>query len=173
MIKVKKQICVDCGEHEFIFSKGRCKGCASKSYGGLTSFKRNMSKFNPKSREKRKEERACLKEFFEYHITQLRGSRVSIEDGERIPVPTSLNIAHIFPKSRYKSVQCLQENAIYLTVDQHSRFDRLLGELDFDQLEKEFPNSWGITCNKVKNILPLLEEQGKLRNKFENYVYKL
>ena len=32
MIPRKKKICKDCGKEDYIFSKGRCKYCASKSY---------------------------------------------------------------------------------------------------------------------------------------------
>jgi hypothetical protein len=33
MIKPKKKICSECQKESYIFSKGRCKPCAAKSYG--------------------------------------------------------------------------------------------------------------------------------------------
>lgn len=33
MIKRKKKVCNECGKEDYIFSKGRCKPCAQKSYG--------------------------------------------------------------------------------------------------------------------------------------------
>ena len=35
MIKVKQKICCECNQLSYIFSKGRCKQCASKSYKKL------------------------------------------------------------------------------------------------------------------------------------------
>jgi len=32
MIPRKKKVCKECGKEDYIFSKGRCKPCASKSY---------------------------------------------------------------------------------------------------------------------------------------------
>ncbi len=32
MIERKKKICIECGRESYIFSKGRCRDCAGKSY---------------------------------------------------------------------------------------------------------------------------------------------
>lgn len=40
MIKRKKKVCTECGNEDYIFSKGRCKPCAQKSYSKPKSKKK-------------------------------------------------------------------------------------------------------------------------------------
>lgn len=113
-----------------------------------------------------------MKKFWEYHLKEISKNPICQETGVKI-FPEVFSVCHIFPKRKsggYPSVSSHLANAIYFHVDTHSRFDRLLGELDFDKLEKEFPNSWPEVVEKVKALLPLVKERGKLRDKFEEYL---
>jgi hypothetical protein len=87
VIKVKQKICCECNQLSYIFSKGRCKQCASKSY----------KKPKPQS-EKRKEETK------EYTIKRLRF--LSQPENQRCPITMerATEVHHIYSgsnRSRY------------------------------------------------------------------------
>lgn len=50
MIERKKKPCSECGEHQYIWSKGRCKQCASKSYRKLGPSKNVSEKIDADTR---------------------------------------------------------------------------------------------------------------------------
>ena len=154
------KICTICGrDDQPWFSKKRCKSCAQKSY--------NQPKRAPIKRTYVKKERDReLDNYFIFHIAKCNKSE---ESGEYISA-TKANICHLLPKRKYKSVKSDFRNFVYLTLEQHSRFDYLLDTLQFDKLESEFPNAWPIVCRRVRKILPSVTEQGKLKQKFEEYL---
>jgi hypothetical protein len=159
--------CKNCGKEVPIRSKGLCPLCRQKqrqTEGTLPKRKPIRKKFPPKSRD------TCLEGYFEYHIEVLNSFGKSMETFEPIYAPTMVNVCHIFPKSKYKSVQCNLANCVYLTWEQHTRFDILLDKFDFEKLEKEFPNTWKTVIDKVKVLIPLVREQGKLLSKFKEYI---
>lgn len=147
MIKHKKKICVSCGKDTYIFSKGRCKYCAQKSYRKQSKEKQDNS------------------DFFNTFIKT--ATPVCRESKKPIPNFSKANCCHIFPKRRYKSVAHNPDNIIIYSLQNHTRFDELLDNMDLDGFIKEFPNSCDIVIYKVKKILPLIEEHGNLKNKFE------
>lgn len=71
-----------------------------------------IKKYSQKALEKRKLERQCLPEFFQKHI-EIAKSKCCANCGEKLKGEVS-EIAHRLPKSFFKSVQCLDENVVYL-----------------------------------------------------------
>ena len=71
-----------------------------------------IRKYSKKGLEKRKEERACLPEFFQKHI-EIAKTKYCENCGEKLKGEVS-EIAHRLPKSYYKSIQCDDENVVYL-----------------------------------------------------------
>jgi hypothetical protein len=156
----KKKICVECGNEDFIFSKGRCKFCAVKSYG-------KPKQVSEKKMEAKKKQSSARSVYFDTLITLCKFSE---ESGERIYSPNRSNICHIFPKRIYKSIDTFLDNYVYLTLDEHTRFDYLLDTLNFEALEAEFPKAWKIAISRVKKLIPHISENGKLKLKFEEYL---
>lgn len=171
-MNLKKKICKSCGTEQYIFSKGRCKSCATKedfkplARTPIIQKKYTISKQTQKNKEYRKSQSAIRDEFFIYHIPLCKYSE---EDGSRIYEATRANICHLFYKRVYKSVQANVNNFVYLTLDQHTRFDQLLDKNDFKALEREF-KCWNIVVQRMKNLLPEVKEMGKMRMLFEEYL---
>lgn len=171
-MNLKKKICKSCGTEQFLFSKGRCKPCATKEdFKPLVRtpiIQRNyiIPKQSEKNKEYRKSQSAIRNSYFDYHIPLCKFSE---EDGSPIYGATRANICHLFYKRTYKSVQANVNNFVYLTLDQHTRFDQLLDKNDFKALEKEF-KCWSIVAQRMKNLLPEVLEMGKMRMLFEEYL---
>lgn len=109
-------------------------------------------KYSKKGLEKRKEERACLPEFFQRHIEIAKGTCCE-ECGAKLKGNAS-EIAHVIPKAYFKSVMCEDLNVLYLCGlysdnNCHSNFDNFAQE-KVRQM-KIFP--------KVQEIFKQLEEQ--------------
>lgn len=68
--------------------------------------------YSKKGLEKRKSERACLPEFFKKHI-EIAKTRHCENCGEKLRGCVS-EIAHRLPKSTFKSIQCCDNNVVYL-----------------------------------------------------------
>ena len=73
------------------------------------------------------------------------------------------NICHLYPKRKYKSVAEDNDNIIYLTADEHTRFDYLLDTMDFSRLLDEFINVWLLAARRMRDLAPRVEEDGKLK----------
>ena len=71
-----------------------------------------IKRYSKKGLEKRKEERACLPEFFKRHIEIAKGECCA-NCGEKLRGDVS-EIAHRLPKSFFKSIQCNDDNVVYL-----------------------------------------------------------
>lgn len=162
MLKTKTEDCSKCGYDRPVWKRENklpvCQYCASKS--------NKIKQVTPKTAEKQKARRTKLNIYFDYHIGICERSE---ESNTPIPNPGRINICHIFPKRLYKSVEDNLDNVVYLEIQEHVRFDYLLDTFNFKQLEKEFTNSWGIVCKRVRKLLPLIKEQKKLKIKFEEY----
>ena len=107
-----------------------------------------------------------LNKFFYAHIEFLSQHPFCYETGEHIYTPSRLNIAHLFPKRKYRSVEDHSDNVVYLSWDAHTRFDRLVDTNNFDRLEKEFPKSFA----RMKKVISLVEENGILKTKLEEWL---
>jgi hypothetical protein len=71
-----------------------------------------IRKYSKKGLEKRKAERECLPEFFKKHIEIAKG-KCCENCGEKLKGEVS-EIAHRLPKSYFKSIQCDDDNVVYL-----------------------------------------------------------
>ena len=166
----KKKICVICGFCKHIFSKGRCNTCTPK-----TPLKRaeivKKPYYIPKQTEKnklhRKSQSAIRDEYFLHHINLCQFSE---ESGVRIFEANRSNVCHIFDKARHPSLQGNINNFVYLTLDEHTEFDKLLYSHEFVKLELKFPNSWSKACERIKGLLSLCEENTKFKIKLEEYL---
>lgn len=159
MIPRKKKTCKGCGNERFIFSKGMCEFCASKSFKPVQTR-------TPIKRTYNKKDNSELNKFFDEHIAILSKIPYSYESGKKISEPSRLNIAHIFPKRNHKSVETNDFNVVYLTWQEHTTFDYLLDTHNFAEIEKRFPKTWKL----LKNVLPLVQERTKLVLAIENYL---
>lgn len=73
-----------------------------------------MKKYSKKGLEKRKEERSCLSEFFLRHVEKIKTEKLCCANcGEKLKGDIS-EVAHRLPKSVFKSIQCDDDNVIYL-----------------------------------------------------------
>lgn len=87
-----------------------------------------IKKYSKKGLEKRKEERACLSEFFIRHIEKIKTEKICCTNcGDRLRADVS-EVAHRLPKSTFKSIQCLDDNVTYLcsyksSNNCHSKYD--------------------------------------------------
>lgn len=104
----KKKICEGCGQEKYIWSNKKCKTCSQ------SRNKKPLRGTTAKSREKRKQLRSCLSEFFKKHITLVNQQRLCCENcGNKLSGHVS-EIAHILPKSYYKNIMCDDSNVLYL-----------------------------------------------------------
>lgn len=163
MIKRKKKDCVSCGEERYIWSKGRCKLCSQKAY----KKPKQVSEKKKSAKEKQTNRR---NKYFDYHIERCTHCE---ESGVSISEPNRSNILHLFAKSNHPSVEDNLDNYAYMTVKSHTKFDNLLFKHRFEELEKEFPNSWKIIIERMKKLLPVVQEQTRFKIKFEEYLETL
>lgn len=126
-----------------------------------------LRKITPKTAAKNKLRKEKLDVYYETLIGQCR---ICEESGKPIYNPSRMNVCHIFKKSIYHSVEDDLDNHIFLLPEFHSRLDTLLDTLNLAQIEKEFPNSWGLICERVRKFLPKITEKKRLLFKFQEYL---
>lgn len=163
MIKQKKKICCACNQETLLFAKKMCKKCYN------INNKSSIKKVTLKTIEKKKIQSSVRDEYFEWHIGRCKSSE---ESGKPINDPSRTNICHLWPKRIYKSIQSDLDNCIYLTWEEHTRFDYLLDIYDFITLAEEF-KCWNKVVERMKNLLPRIEEDGKLKRKFEEFLKRV
>jgi 5-methylcytosine-specific restriction endonuclease McrA len=124
------------GEHKGLKVCPLCK----HKVEGKTKPRKGLKPFNPKSREKRKSERAGLPEFFQNAIEELKKKPKCVNCGRRINVNyrPEMNIAHILPKSKYKSVNDHPFNKIFLCAYKDNP-DGSSCHIDFDTRILDIP----------------------------------
>lgn len=123
-----------------------------------------------KKKYKPKENKAELDAFFDEHVALIKRYNMrSMESGKPIINPTRCNVCHILPKSVYKSVACDKYNIIYLTLDEHTRFDELLSQHRFLDLSKEFPRVMRLIKDALYMLNLKVREKGKLLTEIINY----
>lgn len=89
-----------------------------------------MKRYSSKGLEKRKEERKAFPEFFQRHIQNIRDGNLCCDEcGARLRGDVS-EIAHVLPKSIFKSVATNDKNVLYLCgmwsdSQCHSNYDNL------------------------------------------------
>jgi hypothetical protein len=167
MIQQKKKICKNCQTEQYIFSKGRCQRCATIEDSKPLKRGTTINKQTDKNKAIRKSQSAIRDVYFDYHISNCK---VSEHSGTNIFNPSRANICHLFDKARHPSVQGNLINYIYLTLDEHTRFDQLLYSHEFEKLEEEFPNAWASARGRMRLLLPEVKEETKFKNKFEEWI---
>ena len=104
-----------------------------------------MKKYSKKGLEKRKAERGCLSEFFIRHVNKIKTEKLYCANcGEKLKGDVS-EVAHRLPKSTFKSIQCDDDNVVYLggrfsSCGCHSLYDgtnEQLQSLNIFSAEKE------------------------------------
>jgi hypothetical protein len=114
-----------------------------------------MRKYSQKGLERRKEERQCLPEFYKKHI-EIAKTKHCENCGEKLKGEVS-EIAHRLPKTYFKSIQCNDDNIVYLggrfsSCGCHNLYDgtnEQLQELKIFAQEKE----------KIKQLLEKVTEK--------------
>lgn len=160
MIKRKKKICVSCGEEKYIFSRGRCQMCASKSY-------KKPKRVSEKQKSAKKTQSNRRNKYFDYHIEHCTHCE---ESGEVIPYPSRINCCHLFPKNNHPSVEDNLDNCIYLKAELHDEFDNLLFKHRFEEITEKFKNSSEIIWRRFKKVLSLTKEQTRFKIELEKYL---
>lgn len=114
-----------------------------------------MKKYSKKGLEKRKEERACLPEFFQKHI-EIAKTKYCANCGEKLRGDVS-EVAHRLPKSTFKSIQCLDDNIVYLG----GRFSICGCHYLYDGTNEQLQNLTIFSAEKeiVKELLEILTEK--------------
>jgi hypothetical protein len=164
----KNKKCISCGrEDQPWFSKKRCKNCATIEDNKPLKRGSTIKKQTEKNKANRKSQSAIRDVYFDYHIRNCRSSEHS---GTIIFFPTRANCCHLFDKARHPSVQGNLINCVYLTLNEHTRFDQLLYSNEFDKLEEEFPNAWASARGRMRLLLPVVKEETKFKNKFEEWI---
>lgn len=143
--------------------RGKIKSKITKIKSSGKPIKRNKKS----TLEKKKIQKEKRDVFFDHHIKLCERSEESLT---YIQEPTRVNICHLLDKGRHKSLEDNLDNCIYLTLEEHGRFDQLLYSHRFEDLEKEFKNSWLNTCKKMKNLLSLCKENTVLTRELEKYL---
>ena len=104
-----------------------------------------MKRYSKKELEKRKAERECLSEFFIRHVNKIKTEKLHCANcGEKLKGDVS-EVAHRLPKSTFKSIQCDDDNVVYLggrfsSCGCHSLYDgtnEQLQSLNIFSAEKE------------------------------------
>jgi len=103
-----------------------------------------MKRYSKKALDKRKEERKDFPEFFQKHI-EIAKTKYCEECGNKLKGDVS-EIAHVLPKSYFKSINTNDLNIIYLC-----------GQYSASQCHTNF-DSWSIDKVKEMKIYPKIKE---------------
>lgn len=159
----KDKICKSCGELKKIFSRGRCKFCATKEDS------KPLRKSSPKAAEKRLEERKDFPKFFQDAIEKLKLIPICQNCGCRISADylPSHNIGHVLKKSFYKSVSTHPDNYVFLCSSKDTEGRNCHGY--FDDNIKDRPNMpvYPIAKEKYLKFRDEVLEFGNERTIFE------
>lgn len=170
MLKPKLKLCKSCKLAKPIWSDGECSTCYLINSGVQRGLPRVSFKSKSKLKTKRKGKPKEVREFYAKMTEKHSSGGVSIESGKPIGNIMAVNMAHIFPKERYKSLATNPRNIVILTWEEHTDFDNLLFKHDFNRLEIDFKNSWSKICEIIIELLPLCVENGKLKSALIKYL---
>lgn len=152
-LRPKKRECIECKEERYIFSRGRCKICASRGYGRIQ--KKHTPKENSTLRSK----------FFMKHVKKIQSNQIKCLECSRALTNGVANVCHIVSKTHYPEVEFKNDNIIYLCWECHSRFD---GDIS----KREEFKSFGTILNKFEKLLPQLQDS-KRTNELNYLIEKL
>ena len=121
-----------------------------------------IRKYSKKGLEKRKAERACLPEFFIRHVEKIRTEKLCCANcGDKLKGDVS-EVAHRLAKSTFKSIQCSDENVLYLC----GMYSKNMCHSKYDGTNEQL-QSLNIFAEEKIKVEKLLEKVT------ENYNYKL
>jgi hypothetical protein len=116
MIERKKKICKECNKLDYLFSKGRCKACASKSYAKT-----------PKISDKTKDNIKVNKIYYQVQIdtnkAKNKGKCICEECGCEIKTPSGKNVSHIISKGSNVALYLEPTNNFVLCVAHHHQWE--------------------------------------------------
>jgi hypothetical protein len=168
MIKAKNKECIICGRTDQPwFSKKRCKSCTVSSTPNTLTQRKTIKKQTQKNIAYRNTRSEIRDAYFDHHLKECVASEFS---GKHIYLPTRANICHLFDKGRHPSVQGNIANYIYLTLDEHTRFDQLLYSHEFEKLQEEFGHAWILALGRMEMLLDEVQEQTKFKLKIEEWI---
>lgn len=127
----------------------------------------SIKKITEKTLLKKKAKSEVLSVYFNHHISKIVRSE---ESGRIIYEPNRCNVCHLLPKRNHKSVQAHLENVVYLTLDEHTKFDSLFFTCDFEKLEQSFPNAWPIVIRRLEIVMKACTERTNIFIKLEKYL---
>lgn len=114
----KKKTCNECGQETYLFSRGRCKSCAQKSYGqSLSKDRGTKGKVLSKKPRENKGELVVFKLIWEERPHHCQVCKVNL------PVFDHWNYAHCLAKGSYQKFRLLKENIILMCRDCHTQYD--------------------------------------------------
>lgn len=149
--------------------KKACPICKHKCDGEPTP-KAKLKRQKSKTAIRRKKEREDFPEFFHQAITGLKHRPWCQNCGAKINTnyKPHHNIAHILPKSRYKSVATHPDNKLFLCAskdDQNSCHEKFDGGFSNMMKMKVFP----LAAEKFKKFREKVTENGKLFHILDDY----
>ena len=163
-IKLNKKLCLDCETLQYIFSKGRCKQCASKSYDPIP-------KQTEQNKNKRKTDRAGFGDFFVKHIQIIKDGNLSCQEcGKRIVEPNASNVAHVLGKGMHLEVATNDLNVLYLCglmrgEQCHSKFDSSMAN-------RQSMNVFALAFERYQQIKHLVIKESSETRLFDQYEEK-
>jgi hypothetical protein len=162
-IQQKPKTCKSCGESKYIFSRGRCKFCATKEDS------KPLKNATEKSKEKRKEERKDFPKFFMDAIDKLKLNPVCQNCGGKINAnyEPSWNIAHILLKAKFKSVSTHPDNYVFLCSSKDPNTNYCHEAFDSDITNRPNMPVYTIAKEKYLKFRDEVLEFGRERTIFE------
>jgi hypothetical protein len=121
-----------------------------------------IRKYSKKGLEKRKSERECLPEFFMKHVDIIKKEKRCCENCSERLIGDVSEVAHRLGKSFFKSIQCLDDNVVYLG----GRFSNCQCHSKYDGINEQLQSLSFFAAEKIK-VEKLLEEVT------EKYNYKI
>ncbi len=123
-------------------------------------------KTSQKALDKRKQERECLKGFFDEHLPKIK---VCENCGRPIHSPGHKNVAHILPKETFKSIMCEPHNYMYLCTD----LDINEGKGCHEQYDHTWSsaivmNIWSTALKRFKEFEDKIKEKSIILLHFKN-----
>ena len=153
-LKIKRDICVDCGKERPIYSLKRCMNC----------YKVHNNKARQDKRREREpeENKDVLWNWFCDRLKECKnrceetGDRINMKEGKE-----HYAIAHVLPKSLFPSVATHPLNWIELSWQSHSDFDYYLDTHDERLMQMRIFEK---VVSIIQQLKPFVKESRRLNN---------
>jgi len=134
----KKKKCKECGRLTYLFSRGRCKSCAAKTYKRIG----HSAKYD----EVKQQEYEAMRMAWDQAADE-KGQVFCAECGKLLPGWDAIHCAHVLSKGSAPQFRCDPRNFIMLCYEHHHQFDHGLR-----MQMKIWPRALAI-INQLKNEL--------------------